>query len=128
MTLNRAINGVDHVQRAARCSPVRDVPGSDVKRKEFGGQSTLLHRRDAGAIGHWRRATEIVVIVGHRRRHIIVRIDDDCFAMNLKSLFPELLIARFGGDGQFCGAAVACRPVTSILIRRPDACCKRIQN
>ena len=39
------------------------------------------------------------------RRHIVMRVDDNCLAVNLDGLFPELLIARcgrrrlLGGDG-----------------------------
>src|ERR1051325_10969443 len=49
MALDCSINRVDHVQSATRGSAMLDVPWFDVKRKELGGKSTLLHAFDAGA-------------------------------------------------------------------------------
>ena len=101
MAFDGAINRIDHVERATRRAAVRDVPRPDVKRKEFGGQPALLHAFDVGAIGKRRRAAEIVIVVGHRRRHIVVRVDDDCLAVNFERLLPELLVTRRRGCG--CG-------------------------
>src|SRR6185503_2239099 len=99
MTLDRPINRVDHVERATSGAAVCDIPGSYVKRKEFSSESTLLHALNAGAVRDRGRAAEIVVVVCHWRRHVVVRVDDDGFAMNLKRALPELFIAlRLGGD------------------------------
>src|SRR5678815_1642693 len=94
MTLDRTINRIDHVERAPRSAAVSDVPGSHVKRKEFSRQSPLLHAFDTGLIWHGRWTAQIIVIIGHRRRHVVVRVDDDGFAMNLERSLPELFIAR----------------------------------
>src|SRR5258705_3433881 len=97
MTLDRAISRVDHVERATGGAAVCDIPGSYVKRKEFSSESTLLHALNAGAVRHRRWAGEIVVVVRHWRRHVVVRVNDDGSAMNLKRPLPELFIARRGG-------------------------------
>src|SRR5258705_11366371 len=99
MTLDRAINRIDHVERAAGGAAVGDVPWSFVMRKELRRQATLLHALDAGSIRHRRWTAEIVVVVCHRRRHVVVRVDDDSFAMNLERSLPELFVAlRLRGD------------------------------
>src|SRR6266542_3414458 len=89
MALNGAINRIDHIQCAARGTAVCDIPGPHVKRKEFGTESTLLHAFNAGAIRYGRRATEIVVVIRHRRRHIVVRVNDDSFAVYLEGSWPD---------------------------------------
>src|SRR6185436_8029812 len=102
MTFDRTIDRIDHVERAPGRTTVRHVPGSDVKRKEFGGQSPLLHAFNAGAIWERRLAAEIVVVIRHRRRNVVMRIDDDCLALNVECSFPKLFIARRlrrGGKG-----------------------------
>jgi hypothetical protein len=100
MALDGAIDGIDHVERATRRAAVLDVPGFDVKRKELGGQSALLHALDVGAIRHGRRATQIEIVVGHRRRHVVVRVDDDRATVNLQRPLPESFVARLGGRGK----------------------------
>src|SRR6266542_5021177 len=100
MTLNGPINRIDHIQRAARGPAVRYIPGPHVERKEFGTESTLLHAFDAGAIRDGRWPTEIVVVIRHRRGHIVVCIDDDCLAVYLEGSLPEFFIARFGRGRQ----------------------------
>ena len=94
MPLDRAIDGVDHVERAPRCAAMRDVPGLDVERKELGSHAALLHPRDVGAVRIRRHAAQIVIVVGHRRGDIVVRVDDDRPPLNLKRSLPERFIAR----------------------------------
>src|ERR1043166_7897115 len=98
MSLNRAINRVDHVQRATRCAAVFDVPGFDVERKELRGQSALLHPLDAGAVGSRRRAAQIVIVVSHRPRDVVMRVDHDRAPLNLEGALPEPFIASLGED------------------------------
>ena len=52
VTFDCSINRVDHVQRAPRRAAVLDVPGTDVERKEFGGDPALFHALDVGSIRH----------------------------------------------------------------------------
>src|SRR6185503_9783511 len=99
MTLDRTINRINHVERAAGGAAMSDIPWSHVKRKEFGSESALLHAFDAGAVRHRRWTAKIVVVVGHRGRHVVMRVDDDRLAMNLERSLPELFVAlRLSGD------------------------------
>src|SRR5215213_4782590 len=98
MALDCSINGVDHVQSATRRSAVLDVPGFDVKRKELRSESALLHAFNVCAIGNWRCATEIEIVVGHRSRHVIVGVDDDRAAVNLECPLPEPFVACLAVD------------------------------
>src|SRR6185437_14709673 len=99
MTLDRTVDRINHVERAAGGAAVGDVPWSHVKRKEFGSESALLHALDAGSIRHRRWTAKIVVVVCHRGRHVVVRVDDDRLAMNLERPLPELFVAlRLRGD------------------------------
>src|SRR6476620_8904740 len=101
MSFDRAINRIDHVERATRGTAVRDVPRSHVKRKEFSRQPALLHALDAGAIRDRRSAAEIVIVVRHRRCYVVVRVDDDFAAMNSLSSPPKGFIAPGTRHGSF---------------------------
>ena len=92
MPLNRAIDRIDHVERAPRRAAVLHVPGLYIKRKEFCVEAALLHPLDAGAIRDGRIPTEIVIVVCHRRRHVIMGVNDNCATMNLKRSLPERFI------------------------------------
>src|SRR5258708_819677 len=93
MTLNRAINRIDHVKRAPGRASVHHVPGFDIERKEFGGLAALLHARDTGAIRSRRGSREIVIVIRRRRRDVVVRVDDDGAAMNGQRSLPKNFIA-----------------------------------
>ena len=93
MALNRAIDRVDHVQRAPRRAAVRDVPGLYVKRKELGAQPALLHASDAGAIRSWWSPTKIEIIIRHRRGDVVVSVDHDRASMNDQRSLPKRFIA-----------------------------------
>src|ERR1041384_6499502 len=94
MPFHCAINRINHVERAPRRAAMFDIPGTDIKRKKFGGQAALLHPLEAGAIGKRRRANEIVIVVRHRRGYVVMRIDDDRAAMNCERLLPEFFVTR----------------------------------
>src|ERR1043166_1495610 len=100
MAFDSSINRVDHVQRAACGAAVVDVPGPDVKGRELRGQSALFHPLDARAVWSWGSAAQIVIVVGHRRRNVVVRVDDDCAAMNLERALPERLVTGLRSDRQ----------------------------
>src|ERR1043165_3193066 len=92
VTLNRAVNGIDHVERSSRCTGP-NVIWFDVDGKELCCQTTFLHAIEAGAIWNRRRATQIVVVVGHWCGDVVMTINDNGLAMDGKRAFPELLIA-----------------------------------
>ncbi len=46
--------------------------------------------------GSGRCPAEIVIIVRHRRSDVVVSVDDDRLAVNLKRALPESLVARLG--------------------------------
>ena len=94
MPLDRAIDRIDHVERAPGSAAVGDVPGLDVKREKLGAHTALLHARDAGAIRRGRRAAQIVIVVGHRRSHVVVGVDDDRAPLNRQCSLPQRFIAR----------------------------------
>src|SRR6185295_20379004 len=93
MTFTSSVHGVDHVERATRGTALRCVVWFYVDGEELCGESSLFHTIDVGAIGDRWRATEIKIIVRHRRCDVVMTVDDDCFALNLESAFPELLVA-----------------------------------
>ena len=82
---------MSNVRRAAT---VLDVPGLDVERKELRRHPALLHSLDVGAIRHWWQTTEIEIVVGHWRRHVVVRVDDDGAAMDLQRALPQSFVPR----------------------------------
>src|ERR1041385_7666783 len=102
MTLDGAINGVDHVESAPCRAAVFDVPGPDVEREEFRGQAACLHALDVGAVGRWRRAAQVEVVVGHRRSDVVVRVDDDGATLDLQGALPETLVTCLGGNAGYC--------------------------
>src|SRR5258707_1270720 len=97
MPFDGAIDRVDHVERPAGRATMRDVPGADVERKEFRGHTALLQALDVGAIRNRRRPAQVEIVVRHRGRDVVMRIDDDRALLNLERSLPELFIARFSG-------------------------------
>src|SRR6267143_4044600 len=93
MTLDSAIDTVNHIERSSRGAAMPDIPGPDIERKEFGCHATVLHALQAGAIRDRRRAAEIVIIIGHRCRYVVVRVDDDCAPVNSERFLPELFVS-----------------------------------
>ena len=82
MALDCAIDRIDHVERPPRGAAMRNVPGLDVKREEFGGHSAFLHALDVRAIWRRRCSAEIEVVIRHGRRDVVMRINDNRASMN----------------------------------------------
>ena len=85
------------VRRAARDAPARvearraamlDIPGLDVQRKEFGVEATFFHPFDTRAIRSGRSSAEVIVIVGHWRGDVIVRVNDNRTPLNSQGPLP----------------------------------------
>ena len=89
MSLDRAIDVIDHVERAPRRTAFGRVLAIDVNGKELCRQSALLHAREIGVILPDRRHAEIVIVVSHHRQNVVVRIDDDRAAMNRERAPPQ---------------------------------------
>src|SRR5215813_13899735 len=101
MSFDGTIDGIDHIERPPRRASMPDVPGLDVKRKEFSRQAALLHARDVCAIWLGWVAAQVEIVIRHRRRDVVVRVDDNRAAMNRERSLPQRLIARgtrLGGD------------------------------
>src|ERR1044071_7025453 len=103
MAFDGTVNGIDHVESASRGAAVFDVPWFDVKRKEFRRQPTFLHALDAGAIRSGRSSTQIVIVVGHRRRDVVMRVDDDRAPVDLQRPPPEPFVSRLTHCGYYGG-------------------------
>src|ERR1041385_1966749 len=73
---------------------VRDIPWLNVKGKEFSGEPALLHARDTSAGGFGRIPAEVVIVIGHRRRNVIVSVDDNRAPMDGEGSLPQRLVAR----------------------------------
>src|SRR5438874_13216994 len=97
MSLLRAIDCVNHVHRSPHSAAFRHVKRFDIEREEFRSHPALTHSLKASAIGRWRRARKVVIIVGHGRGDIVVRVNHYGLAMNLLSFAPEMLVARLRG-------------------------------
>src|SRR6266849_9238301 len=93
MALDRAIDRIDHIQCAPRRAAFRYIVGFDVQREELSGHAAFFHARDAGAIWRRWRPTEIVIVIRHPGRDVVVRVDDDCASMNRERFLPECFIA-----------------------------------
>ena len=70
------------------------VPRFDVERKENRAETAFLHAIDARAIGIRRIAAEIVIIIRHRRRDVVVRINHNRAAMNGQRTLPQRFVTR----------------------------------
>ena len=93
MAFDCAIDRIDHVERSPRGATMRNVPGLDVKREEFGGHATLFHALNIGAIRCRRCAAEIEVVIRHWRRDVVVSVDNNRPPMNGQCSLPEGRIA-----------------------------------
>ena len=92
MPFNRAIDRIDHVERAPRRAAMRDVPGLDVEREKLSAEAALLHAFDTRAIRRRRRPAKIVIVIGHGRGHVVVRVDYDRAPLNRERSLPQRFI------------------------------------
>ena len=110
MPLGLSIGRVDHIHRPRHRAACLPRLAADVDRKELAGDAARLESRQVGVEGRsirdviqtGARCRQVVIVIGHRRRNVVVAVDDDRLAMYFQGLCPQLWIGvlwhRLGGN------------------------------